>query len=535
MTSLTPALDAAGGRARTRLTLDAATIDRFAPWAIALVVSATLWLVHRDFPVGVAQDDGLYVILAKALATGQGFRFINLPGAPAGVHFPPGYPVFLAALWRLASSLDARLHLFALANIGLLGVAAAGTFLLARRAGLKTRGAAVGTLAGFLMPPALWMGTALLSEPLWLALAIPWLLWAEWALDTKESAAGTWLALGLIAGMVALVRTQSVTLVIGLLTILAMRREWKPAIIVLAGAAAMLLPWQLWIAHNGQLPSVVAAKYGPYAPWLAEGFRAEGLRLVPETVAINVRSIAQILGSMFGPVSAAWIGVVLVLPAMIAGIRRLAARAPVTLVMILAHGAIILIWPFEPRRFVWTSWPFVVLLIGAGVIELRRLAVASFKAGSSRTVMPRLVRVLVRADTALLIAGGAMSTAIMAWSGAYRTIAQFQASRIAATVDWVGHHTDPRAIVATEDETAVFLYTGRHAVPAMTFSAAGYARLEGQSASVLGGVLAEYHPDLAILSLKSSLEAAHQLASAPNPVLRPVDLAGKSVVFQRIR
>ena len=96
---------------------------KLAPVAIAAVIIATLCLLRRPFPVGIAQDDGLYVILAKALATGQGFHFINLPGAPAGVHFPPGYPLFLAGLWRVTSSFPANVLAFAVANMVLLGVA----------------------------------------------------------------------------------------------------------------------------------------------------------------------------------------------------------------------------------------------------------------------------------------------------------------------------------------------------------------------------------------------------------------------------
>src|SRR3954463_7552255 len=100
MTSESASLDTRRVLTHSRLLPDVGTLDRLVPWAIAAVVIATLWFVHRDFPVGIAQDDGLYVILAKALATGQGLRFINLPGAPAGVHYPPGYPSFLAVLWH---------------------------------------------------------------------------------------------------------------------------------------------------------------------------------------------------------------------------------------------------------------------------------------------------------------------------------------------------------------------------------------------------------------------------------------------------
>ena len=160
---------------------------RAAPAIIGAAVAGMLLALYKPFPIGVAQDDGLYMILAKAISTGQGYRFINLPGAPAGVHYPPGYPLLLAALSRLTSGIPGNPLVFAAANMVFLGVGAAFLYLLARRAGIGT-GLAVGcALAGFLMPPAIWMNTALFSEPMWLGLAIPWLVWADSAERGDES------------------------------------------------------------------------------------------------------------------------------------------------------------------------------------------------------------------------------------------------------------------------------------------------------------------------------------------------------------
>jgi len=251
------------------------------------------------------------------------------------------------------------------------------------------------------------------------------------------------------------------------------------------------------------------------------------------TVARNLASIGTILGGMFGPASVTWIGVVLLIVPMLAGVRRLARRAPVTLAMMLAHGAIIVAWPFEPRRFVWTSWPFVVLWIAAGVVELHESAGASV-AGEARQGGAPLRRVLVRVDTTLLMAAAALTTAIMLSTGAYRAIAEGQARRIESTLTWVDQHAGPHAVIATEDETAVFLYTGRLAVPTTSFTAASYAHHDGLSASVLDAVVAQYHPDLTVVSWKTSVDAAQRLATGPTPTLRMIDVAGQSAVFARV-
>src|SRR5436853_2210650 len=105
-------------------------------WLMPLLVAATVFAVGAylvdGFPVGVMNDDGMYVILAKALATGNGYRWIHLPDAPAATHFPPGYPVVLALLWRLVSAFPAKVLVFKLANAFFLSLAAAGTYWFVR-------------------------------------------------------------------------------------------------------------------------------------------------------------------------------------------------------------------------------------------------------------------------------------------------------------------------------------------------------------------------------------------------------------------
>ena len=69
---------------------------------VAAVALAIALVAVPNWPAGVFQDDGIYVILGKALATGEGYRYLNLPGAPYATHYPPGYPLFLALLWRVS-------------------------------------------------------------------------------------------------------------------------------------------------------------------------------------------------------------------------------------------------------------------------------------------------------------------------------------------------------------------------------------------------------------------------------------------------
>jgi len=365
---------------------------------------------------------------------------------------------------------------------------------------------------------------------MWLGLAIPWLVWADSADRRGDIDARMAIMLGASAGCIALVRTQAATLALALVFVLAMRRRWKPAFLVMVSVVLVLLPWQLWIArHAGEIPDAVSAKYGPYFSWFMTGIRAEGAHLLIVTVMRNVVSSFAIIRALFAPIGGAWLAMLLLGAPAIAAAWRLAKRTPVVFMAVAAHAAIILMWPFEPQRFIWTSWPFVVLWLCAGASELWE------HAHRLNTGRWSLTRILVTADTGLLGIAAVGTTAFMLWTGAYRAIARGQAKRINPTVAWVQEHTPPGTLVASDDETAVFLYTGRRAVPVSSFSAADYAHGQGGSESALGAVVTNYRPDIAIVSWNKSVDAAMRMSSGAQPVLRPVDRTPSSVIFERVR
>src|SRR5260221_3554784 len=90
-------------------------------WTLSVAVVGVLGLavgllVLDHYAVGVFHDDAMYVILARSIATGQGYRYLNLPGTPVASHFPPGYPLLLALLWRVAPAFPHHVPLFQAGN-----------------------------------------------------------------------------------------------------------------------------------------------------------------------------------------------------------------------------------------------------------------------------------------------------------------------------------------------------------------------------------------------------------------------------------
>ena len=147
-------------------------IGAFAPFLAAALTFAIAASIIALYPVGIFHDDGVYLILAKALANGDGYRYLNIPGAPVATHYPPVYPLLLALLWKLAPFPE-NITIILLANAILLAVTAWGlTRFVSRTLDWTPSAAAALALVGTLSLPLLTLATVALSEVCFLALLV---------------------------------------------------------------------------------------------------------------------------------------------------------------------------------------------------------------------------------------------------------------------------------------------------------------------------------------------------------------------------
>ncbi|HJQ20676.1 MAG TPA: hypothetical protein VJ867_10030 [Gemmatimonadaceae bacterium] len=439
------------------------------PVLVAAVAIAAAFNAIDAAPVGVFYDDALYTILGKAIAGGHGYRYLNIPGQPAATHYPPGYPLLLALLWRVAPAFPANVALFKAVNAVLVGAVAAGAYWFGReRFGWPTWFAACVALAGTTAIPLLVLSSAVMSEVLFLALLFPWLMAAE--RTTVQSPPRRVVVVAALAGLLMYVRAHAIVLVpaFGIALVLARRR--REALIALATGAAAILPWLLWVAANdAALPAPLRGSYGSYSRWLVDGVHAAGARLVAGAIHDNAITLVAIMARSFALASRSWsqcIAVLSVLALGGAGCSLMYRRARVTLLFLIGYFAIVLVWPFSPLRFAWGVWPFVIVVLAAGAAYDGR-----------RTIGAVRLRALLRASAAIATLG-------MLWFNVrgyanqwWTTVSRPIAPRIAAQLQWLSSHSAAR--VATDDEGAAYLYTGVLAVPANVFTADQYFRRRG--------------------------------------------------------
>jgi hypothetical protein len=481
---------------------------------LALVVGIA---VLDHFHVGVFHDDAMYVILGRALATGQGYRYLNLPGTPTATHFPPGYPALLSLVWRIAPSFPANVVVFKLLNAVFLSASAVLVAQLVRdRLESKVWATGVG-LATAVSVPLLVLVTMVLSEPFFLALLLAALIVAErfvaGAGDARDA-----LVLGVFVGAVTLVRSHGIVLVPAIVLPLALHRRWHDAATFAVGALVVLLPWQLWsTTHAGTLPAPLEGNYGSYLGWWMRGYRAMGPSMIPETLRRTVPETTSMLTALFSPVRGSIghaVTFVALLAAMVAAARVLVRRAPVILLFLLGYAAIVLVWPFAPTRFVWGVWPFVLFLIAA----------AGWSVSSADFHWPVVVRAMLAPLVLWLVVGYTTYEVRAARGGWWASIARAGDRRIAPALAWTIANTSPTDVIAADDEGAVFLYTGRQAVPVASFTTAHYLRERSAEVDAKEGlepILATYRPRAVLVESKATFDAAEYLTRRPVPLLAP--------------
>jgi hypothetical protein len=492
------------------------------------LIAAVVGLIALNYlPVGGFYDDGLYTILAKSLATGHGFRFLNLPGAPAAVHYPPGYPLLLAVIWKLGPTFPANVLWFKLLNVVLLAVIAWTTCRYAVRVLQLTPGLAVfATLLGTITIPMLVLTTMVLSEPLFLALLVPALILAE-RMTREAPVRRQAVFLGVVSGAAMLVRSIGVMLVLAVLAMWLVRRYWRAAAWYGASALVVVSPWVVWSAvHAHDVPSVLRGSYGSYAGWFVDGLRTGGLPFLIATVRVNVRTVLLGVASSFqfrAGLVAAFATALAVLLMLGYGAWRMRARAPVTLVFVALYLMLVLVWPDQPLRFVWGIWPLLMALL--------LVPLGALRAGDTR----RWLRIGV-AVIALALVPGFLRYNVRGYDGRWwESIPRSMTTRAQPAISWVRAHVRPGEVVAGESEPMLYLYADRLAVPVAPFTAVQYlrSRTPQENAAYLDRILEATGARYVVVQATDELDAARALAAdtAAQIRLTPVDSTPDLYVF----
>ena len=518
---------------------DATRASRGATWApiaACAIVGAIALAAVTPVPVGVFWDDGVYLIIAKSLATGMGYRFLDLPGAPPAVHYPPGWPALLAVIWKFSPAFPDNVVVLKLVNPLLLALGAGLVCVYAvRRLNVPPLAAMAAAVVFAAALPEIVIAGVLFSEPFFFVVLIAALVLADRAVDH-----GGWraaLAAGVAAGAVTLVRSVGIALVPALALALLIARRRRESAVAVAGAVATLAPWQLWIArHAHDLPAAYRGNYGPYLDWVLGMYRERGPAFAAVLARMNLLTLMRSFGIAlfpFGPREIRPLLVTLMLVVTAVAVIRARRRAMTALLFVFFYCALVFVWPYSPERFMWGIWPLLGVLLASGAVECWRIA---SEHGAARSV--RATAMFACAVGVWSIGGHAAYSVRGAWRHWWDSAARTNADALIPVVEWIKANTDTADVVAVDGEPFVYLHTGRTVVPVHDLTPEDYfaGTPVERDAEQLRALIVTGHPRYVVFSRAAERDIAPLLdGSNGTPKLQRIaSIAGGGTAYRVI-
>ncbi len=474
--------------------LDAHWPVLFALFALALA----LW-AQTHAMVGVFFDDGIYVSLAKALAEGEGYRSIHLPGAPFAVHYPPLYPALLAVLWTLWPSFPANVTLFQLCDSLLFAGAAWVIAAHARRTALPLATQGVVLVLAVTAFPLLTLVGVRFSEPLFLLL----LAGAIAVADGEREFVGRGACAGLLAGLATLARSIGVVAVVGIPVALWLRGRRRAAAVALAAGIIVAAPWFGWLAaHAGAIDPRIASNYGTYGQFAGQA----GLGSL--IAGLNLRALSPIPRLLLPalPTLVAAPLILTLVAMLVLGAVSLARRTPALIAVLVPYVVVVSLWPYTPDRFVWIILPWIALLGAAGA---HRAWHWGWPARAVLLVLAAVVAITYGRREVRSLAGRQFAKTATEASVPFRLLTSGIASG-----------TPEDAVLASDGEALVYLYTGRRTAPLFLY------RLNGREAEPLGtDAVARYLCDNGVTHVAASVSVGEA-----SPLLEGLAAIGDSTL-----
>lgn len=459
-------------------------------WPVLLsgLLILPIYLLRLDAVAGMMVDDAWYMMLAKALAEGQGYRLINMPGGASVVPmYPPGFPAILSVIFRVHPAFPANVWLLKSVSVmAMLGVAWLSYVYLYRHRELPRHIAAMAAVAVALTPSFVFLATStVMSECVFALGQLGAVVLAHRASSAPSGREWTPLVCAaLMAAATVLVRSVGVAVVAAVLFHLLYARHWKRAAIFAAVVAVCLLPWLVYSRINAPTPEqqqthrgAILYSYGEQF-WMRWAGSASTGRIavgeLPERITTNVIDVAgRGMGGIFAPVllrgseesgeelltiggSVGWtfvgmgnlpvnmaVSSVFAAVVLIGFVR--AARQPTPAEFLLPISlAITVLWPWWTFRFVVPLTPFLFFYLVKGLSIGADLRVP-------RIALLAIVGLHLYDHTGYVVRARANPSSID-WIGRF--------AEVESVMEWMGGHLEPGGVTATTNPPLVHLHTG---------------------------------------------------------------------------
>lgn len=471
-------------------------------WTAAIAAAVfTLYILRLDSVAGLYVDDGWYVLLAKAVAQGDGYRLISSAAVAILPAFPPGFPMLLAPVFALNPNFpDNVLWLKAVSIAAMFGVGAMSYLFLVRYRETPRPLAAVVALITVLTPAFVFLATSTVMAECAFTLGQMGMVLAVERAARIDNAVRARLTIGLAAALgvaTLLIRASGLAPLLAAGIYLGLRRGWRSVLTFAAVAAVCYLPWGVYanahrpthadrVAHGGS----IAYAYGDLLMMREGGDASSGRAAFGDLPARVVANLAHVFGrdlgalilptayrgadesgqevfslsgrtglragSMGGGAAIAWVSSALSAIAIVG--FAVAVRRRLTVVELMVPLTIAMVSTVSVRtfRYLLPLTPFVVfyVLSGIDIIAAAIRRTGTTQMGSAMRISALCVLCLIGADHAQYVWHARLGTA--------RWLQDDQDVR--AVTDWMNANLPREGAVTTSNPGLVHLLTGHKTV-----------------------------------------------------------------------
>lgn len=436
------------------------------PATLLLLLGVIYGLSLAVSKIGMFHDDGIYVATAKSLAMGNGYRIAGYPGDPPQTKYPPVLPLLLSLAWRVEPNFPQNEWLLkAVPALALLAWSAACVWFFRTR-GRVELGVSLWLLLFTLTNQySLVTSTSIMSEALYGALVMASLAFLAGACEQPDGMRQTIIA-ALLAAAAYQTRTAGIALLAAGLLALLIARRFKQAAIFAAIAGGLALAWMAWQAQPSSATTMIERYY------TAQSYRdlnaLNGALSLEYTLTVVLRNALSILlypaRAILQLPAASGLGLAVALVSSTIFwvlVARGVRRAPPALHSAVLFGALtmgmLLVYTWVPTRFLLPVLPILLFLSYLGLPRQ-----PAWPALLMLVMLPLAGAVLFvqnswrhglcdfRSPISLAMQGGEAET--VSWN------------RVSEVYAWIRQNTPSDAVILSNYDPALSLYTGRASI-----------------------------------------------------------------------
>lgn len=454
----------------------------------ALLVFLTIYLLRMDRVIGLYMDDAWYVLLAKSLATGQGYTLINSP-SPGILPslYPPAYPFLLSLVFLLKPQFPENVWMLkSVSLVAMLGVGIT-SYLYFYRIRKQSHYLALGiALAAVLCPEFVFLMTAnVLSEGVYTLGSLLTIILIERGVHQARSA-HFWryaVAGGVLASFTFLTRSIALGLVVAVFCYLLGKRLPRIVLLFTFVVALCVGSWKAYAYVHAPTPAQLAEQNG----YISQNYNTQFWQRKASIISSGWITAADLPGRVVQNLKkttgraveiAVW-GIFrqwdvesdsvslfsFILSALILTGFICTVREQVTLVEIYLPITllIILLWPWDPVRFVVPLTPFMIFYFFVGlrhITALLRRWTPTLNQWNWRISVSAAVWVIV----VMNILGNTLYIGMLYGFSSMRSgwTETFEESE--KTLEWVRQNVPQDVVIASDNPAMIHLFTGHRTI-----------------------------------------------------------------------